>query len=118
MSYRRFKVQDLIRDEISIIFLRDIKDPELGFVTVLRVEMTEDLRYAKVICSIYGTEKDKERTLRALKRSKGYIKFLLGKRIRIKYMPEIEFVMDDSEEKLRKLEELLKGHEGKDKRGD
>lgn len=107
MRYRRLKVQDLLRDEISLIFLNDIKDPELGFITVLRVEMTDDLRYARIIYSIYGNDEQREKTLRALKRSKGYIKFLLGKRIRIKYMPEIEFVMDDSLEKLEKIEKLL-----------
>jgi ribosome-binding factor A len=107
MAYRRLRVQDLIRDEVSLIFLRDIRDPDIGLVTVLGVEMTEDLRHAKIVCSIFGGKEEKEKALRALRRSKGYVKFLLGKRIRIKYMPEIEFVLDDSFERLRRIEELL-----------
>lgn len=107
MAYRRLKVQDLIRDEVSLMLLKDIKDPDVRFVTIIGVEMTEDLRQAKIVCSIFGGKEEKERALRALKRSKGYIKFLLGKRIRIKYMPEIEFVLDDSFERVRRIEELL-----------
>ncbi len=108
MRYRRLKLQDLLREEISSIILRDIKDPGLGMVTILDVKMTEDLKHAKVYYSIYGNEEEKEKTASALKRSKGYIKFLLGERLKLRYMPEIAFVVDDSYEKMARIEEILK----------
>jgi ribosome-binding factor A len=108
MRYRRLRVQDLLREEISSIIHRDIKDPGLGFITILEVKMSEDLKNAKVFCSIYGEDKKKEKTIDALKRSKGYIKFLLGKRIKLRFMPEINFVIDDTYEKIARIEEILK----------
>jgi len=108
MRYRRLKLQDLLREEISSIILRDIKDPGLGMVTILDVKMTEDLKHAKIYYSIYGSEEEKEKTANALKRSKGYIKFLLGERLKLRYMPDIVFMVDDSYEKLARIEEILK----------
>jgi len=108
MRYRRERLQDLLREEISSILLRDIKDPGLGFITILEVEMTEDLKMAKVSCSIYGDTETKEKTMRTLKRSKGYIKHLLGQRIKLRYMPEIDFIIDDRYEKIARIEEILK----------
>ena len=77
-------------------------------VTILDVKMTEDLKHAKIYYSIYGSEEEKEKTANALKRSKGYIKFLLGERLKLRYMPDIVFMVDDSYEKLARIEEILK----------
>jgi ribosome-binding factor A len=108
MKYRRLKLQDLLREEISSIILRDIKDPGFGLITILDVAMTEDLKHAKVYYSIYGSDEDKEKTANALKRSRGYIKFLLGERLKLRSMPDIAFVIDDSYEKLARLDAILK----------
>lgn len=108
MRYRRLRVQDQLREEVSRILFRDIKDPGIGFVTVMEVKLTEDLKIAKVFCSIYGDEAEKAKSMAALNRSKGYIKFLLGQRIRLKYIPEINFVLDDTFEKAARIEEILK----------
>jgi ribosome-binding factor A len=108
MKYRKLRVQDLVREEISSIIQRDIKDPGIGLVTILEVKMTDDLRMAKVFCSIYGDEETKEKTLRALKRSRGYMKFLLGQRIKLRNTPDIIFVLDTTYETVAKIEEILK----------
>lgn len=107
MKYRRLRIEDLLREEISIIIQRELKDPGIGFVTVLEVKISEDLRLAKVYYSVYGSDDDWQKTKEALERSKGYIKFLLGKRIRIKYMPDIVFFPDRSYERIKKIEEIL-----------
>jgi ribosome-binding factor A len=107
MRYRKLRVQDLIREEISSIIQRDIKDPGIGFVTILEVKMTEDLKMAKVFCSVYGDDETKTKTLEALKRSKGYMRFLLGKRIKLRYTPEIIFVLDKTFETATRIEEIL-----------
>ncbi|HVN96036.1 MAG TPA: 30S ribosome-binding factor RbfA [Syntrophorhabdaceae bacterium] len=108
MRYRKLKVQELLQEEISLIIQRDIRDPGMGFITILGVKMSEDLKIAKVYLSIYGDEEAKKNTLEALKRSKGYIKFLLGKRVNLRYMPEINFVLDDTFEKAARIDEILK----------
>ncbi|MCX5804838.1 MAG: 30S ribosome-binding factor RbfA [Proteobacteria bacterium] len=108
MRYRRLKLQDLLREEISLMIQRDIKDPGLGFITILDVKMTEDLRYAKVFYSIYGNDEEKKKTIQALKRAKGYMKVLLGERLKLRYMPDITFIVDDSYEKVARIEEIIK----------
>ncbi|HOP86199.1 MAG TPA: 30S ribosome-binding factor RbfA [Syntrophorhabdaceae bacterium] len=108
MRYRKLRVQDQLREEMSQILFKDIRDPGIGFVTIMEVKLTEDLKIAKVYCSIYGDEAEKAKSMAALNRSKGYIKFLLGQRIRLKYIPEINFVLDDTFEKAARIEEILK----------
>jgi ribosome-binding factor A len=108
MKYRKLRVQDLLREEIALIIQREIRDPGIGFITVLGVKMSDDLKDAKVYLSIYGDEKKKAATLAALKRSRNYIKFLLGKRIQLRSMPELHFVIDDTYEKAARIEEILK----------
>lgn len=108
MRYRRLRVQDLLREEISLIIQRELHDPGLGFITIIDVRMSEDLKTAKVYFSIYGSDEEKKKTFEALKRSKGYIKFLLGKRIKLRYMPELNFMLDDSLEKVQRIGEILK----------
>ena len=87
---------------------QEIKDPGIGFITILEVRMTEDLKYAKVLYSVYGSEEEKAKTVEALGRAKGYIRHLLGTRIKLRYMPELTFVFDTEQEKLARIEEILK----------
>jgi len=101
-------MQDQFRKEISVIIQQEIKDPGIGFITVLDVEMTEDLRYAKVLYSVYGKEEERTKTIQALARAKGYIKHLLGPRIKLRFMPEITFVLDKGQDDLERIDEILK----------
>jgi ribosome-binding factor A len=116
MRYRRLRVQDLLREEISLIIQRELQDPGLGFITVVDVRVSEDLKSAKVYVSIYGSDEEQKHTLEALKRSKGYIKFLLGKRVTLRYIPELTFSLDDSLERVQRMEEIFnkEADEGKD----
>jgi ribosome-binding factor A len=105
---RSEKVGDLIRKEISQILLEELKDPRIGFVTVTKVALSDDLRMAKVYYSVFGGERDKEGSYEGLESAKGYIKRELGRRVRLKYMPEITFLFDDSLEYGEHIEELLR----------
>jgi ribosome-binding factor A len=111
MRYRRLRVQDLMREEISSIIQRDVKDPGIGFVTILEIKMSDDLRRAKVFCSIYGDDETKEKTIAALKRSRGYIRHLLGQRVKLRYTPEITFLLDNTFDTVAKIEEIMKKEE-------
>lgn len=99
----------MIREEISQIFLRELKDPRIGFITITKVALSDDLRVAKVYYSVFGGEQEKEESFQGLESAKGYIKRELGRRIRLKYMPDISFMFDDSFEYGEHIEELLRG---------
>ncbi|MBN1254488.1 MAG: 30S ribosome-binding factor RbfA [Deltaproteobacteria bacterium] len=107
-SKRSEKVGDLIRKEISQILLEELKDPRIGFVTITKVALSDDLRIAKVYYSVFGGKQDKEASCEGLESAKGYIKRELGKRVRLKYMPEITFIFDDSLEYGEHIEGLLR----------
>jgi len=108
MKYRKLRMQDFLREEISTIIQQEIKDPGLGFITVIDVKMTDDLKYAKVFYSVFGTDEEKERTAQALKRAASYVKHLLGERVRLKYIPEITFTFDTEQERMARIDEILR----------
>lgn len=107
MGQRPERVQEALRQEISRIVHNEIKDPRLGFITITGVELTKDLRYAKIFFSVLGEEKDKKLALKGLNSAKGYIKGLISDRIKLRYMPEIEFKIDETLEHTRKIYDLL-----------
>lgn len=106
-SARPERVQEALRQEISRIVQNEMRDPRLGFLTITGVELTRDLRYARVYFSVLGEEKDKKLALKGLNSAKGYIKGLLCDRIKLKFMPDIEFKIDESFEHTKKIFDIL-----------
>jgi len=104
---RHDKVTQAIKKEISSIIQYELKDPRLGFVTITRVEMTADLRYAKVFFSVLGKEEERKKTKAALDSALGYIRRLIAQRIRLRFAPEIIFREDRSIEYSIQIEKLL-----------
>ena len=107
MGTRPERVQEAIRQEVSKILHDEIRDPRLGFLTITGVELTNDLRYARIYFSVLGEDKDKKLALRGLNSAKGYIKGLLGDRIKLRYMPEIEFKIDETLERTQRIYDLF-----------
>ena len=97
----------LIQEEISKIIQRELKDPRIGLVTVTGVDVTDDLRYAKVFITVFKKKK-KEKTLEGLEHAKGFIRRELGQRIKMRFTPEIEFGFDESVEHGAHIEEILR----------
>ncbi len=97
----------LLREEIADIIMRRIKDPRLGFITVTDVELSEDLKIAKVFISVLK-EEDKQVTLEILNSAKGLIRSEVSKRVRVKFIPTLEFMIDKSIEHGNKIDRLLK----------
>ncbi|KXS41592.1 MULTISPECIES: 30S ribosome-binding factor RbfA [unclassified Candidatus Frackibacter] len=97
-NHRPRRVAELIKKEISQMLLHDeIKDPRIGFVTITDVEVSGDLRHAKVFVSVYDKDpKVKEDTMEGLENAVGYVRRELGQRIRLRHTPEILFRYDDS----------------------
>lgn len=85
-----------MQQEVALIIHRELKDPRLGFVTITRMELSKDLRYAKVFFSCLGGDAERARSQDALDCSVGFVHGLLKKRFRIKVIPEIKFRYDES----------------------
>jgi len=117
MSMRMLKINSLMKRELSQIIQQEVKDPRIGFVTVTGVEVSADLRHAKVFCSVMGDKKKREETMKGLNSAKGYIQVELGHRIKIKFMPELFFKLDESLDHAIHIQEVLnKIHEEDEKR--
>lgn len=96
-----------IQHEISLILSRDLRDHRIGFVTVTGVDMSPDLRYARIYISAMGGGQEEERALEALNHAAGWIRRELGQRIRVKFLPEIVFRADTSQQYGEKIDRLL-----------
>lgn len=104
---RSERIREEFKRETSDI-LRKMKDPRIGFVSVTDVELSRDLRHAKIFVSIYGDEEEKQTTLAALTHAQGFVRTELGQRIRLRYTPEITFRLDDSIERGDRINRLLR----------
>ena len=106
-SRRPQRVALQIQHEISLMLTRNIKDRRIGFVTVTGVEISPDLRHAKVFVSAMGTDRQKKESLEALNHAAGWIRHELGQRIRMKFLPEIVFRTDTSMDYGERIDRLL-----------
>ena len=96
MNQRKQKVAQRIKEEISGIIHNQIKDPRIGFVTLTRVELTDDLRFAKVFYSVLGDEAQKLSAAEGLESAHKYIRKLLGDRLELRSTPDFSFKVDES----------------------
>ena len=96
MSKRVNRVAEQMKKELGEIILQKVKDPRIGFITVTDVEVTGDLQNATIFISVLGDESEKEATLKGLNKAKGFIRTEIGKRMRLRVTPEIEFEFDES----------------------
>lgn len=106
-SQRPGRVQEAIRQEVSKILHDQIRDPRLGFLTITGVELTNDLRFARIYFSVLGDDKAKKLALKGLNSAKGYIKGILGDRIKLRYMPDIEFKIDETLDRTQHIYDLF-----------
>jgi len=108
MDYKRAdRVGDLILQELSYVLQRKVKDPRLESITLTRVQVTADLRYARVFYSVLATEEVKVAMAAALESARGYVKRELGRRLQLRRMPDIAFCYDDSLEHGSRIQRLL-----------
>lgn len=107
-NYRSGRINEEMRKEISNIIRNDVKDPRLTAMTsVTKVDVTKDLRYAKVYVSIYGSEESRESTLQALRGSVGFIRREVGHRVKLRHTPEIIIEVDSTIEQGMHIDALL-----------
>jgi ribosome-binding factor A len=107
MSQRTERVDELLRQEIGLLLAKEVADPRIGFATITDVETAPDLRHAKVWVSVIGGKADVDETLRALAQAMPFIRHELGRRLRIKRIPELHVRLDDSAERGTRVLHLL-----------
>ncbi|MBI4431453.1 MAG: 30S ribosome-binding factor RbfA [Candidatus Omnitrophica bacterium] len=102
------RVAEQIREIMSDVILNRMKDPRLGFITITRVQVTDNLRHAKVYFSVYGGQKDKQGTKAAFAHSERFLQRALNNRLKIRTIPKLSFVFDPSVEHAFELEKIIK----------
>jgi ribosome-binding factor A len=108
MKQRASRVAEELRKIVSQILLEDITDPRFGFITITHIDVTDDLRYARVYYSVLGDEEKKELTAEALEGYQGFIRRLVAERINMKFALEIKFEVDKSIDHSFRIDSILK----------
>jgi ribosome-binding factor A len=108
VSKRPQRVGDLIREVICEMLLRDLNDPRLEAVTITEVEVTADLKLATVFFSAMGNQSREEASLQGLQSATGYIRKKMGKELRLRYVPDLLFKVDQSFEYGSKIDRLIR----------
>ncbi len=104
---RHQRVEEAIRKEVSLIIHDELKDPRVGFITITQVELTKDLRFAKIFYSVLGKEEEHKKTRLALDSAMGFIRSLVAQRINLRIATELMFKEDHSTEHSVRIEEVL-----------
>ena len=108
MSRRTDRLDEQFREEIGKLLQKGLKDPRVSsLASITRVTITEDLSYAKILVSVMGTDKEKRDTLVGLNNSAGIIRGVLGKALKIRKIPELNFVLDENLEHAMRIESIL-----------
>jgi len=108
MTRRTEQVGDLIKEVLGQLLDREVKDPQVGFVTLTDVEVSPDLSLARVYFSVLGDEQAMLESRAALERAKGFLRRELSQRLSIRYVPELQFVLDRSIERGQHIADLLR----------
>lgn len=107
MNRRVERVAELIKREMGKILLEDFKSIEIGFVTVTDVELTADLRVAKIYISVYGSPEKQKQTLKIIQKSTPFFRRLIGQRVKLRFTPELCFAYDNTGESALRIFQIL-----------
>jgi ribosome-binding factor A len=107
VSVKQKRLEGIIRKNISEIIQFGVKDPDVGFVTITDVQVSNDHSYAKVFVTFLGQNPRMQAGLRALNRASGFIRSELSKRMTIRRVPELSFVIDETEMNGRHIDEII-----------
>lgn len=109
MQYRPNRLAQGLKTEISAIITREMPHHQFGFLTITEVKVSPDLRYARVLVSVFGPPEEQQKTLDLLNSEKAFIRQLIGKRFRLRHTPEISFVYDETIEYADRLLQVIEG---------
>jgi len=106
-SRRQAQVADAVQQYVSEMLQRELKDPRIGFTTVTSVDMSSDLKYARIYVSVMGTPEEQKATMEALTSGRGFIRRELASRLDLRFAPEIQFRLDTTAEYSDRISRLL-----------
>ena len=105
---RPARVAEQIKQEVAQLLMRGVKDPRVGFVSVMDVRMSPDLKYADVYVSLMGDDAQRKSSLIGLQQASGYMRREIGRRVRLRFTPQLRFHEDDTLNTVYHLEERLR----------
>ena len=108
MSIRTERVASLMKQEIGSILTREYSDPAYGFITVIDVKMTPDLKIAKVSFSVFGSGETQAKTMKMLENEKRRIRGLVGSHLKLKFTPALQFYLDETLDEVDRINQLIK----------
>lgn len=115
MSLRTERVASVIKEEVGMLLTTEFRDPAYGLMTVTDVQMTPDLRIAKIYVSILGPASTRERTLAMLEEKKPHIRSFIGSRLRLKFTPSVQWYIDETLDRVEKIESIIRKIHGDDR---
>jgi ribosome-binding factor A len=104
---RSTRVADAIRNELALLLLHKVRDPKISSVTISMVEVTDDLKYARIYYTVLGEGKDIKEADAGLQRARGFMRSHLAKTLNMRYTPELQFRYDMTAEKVNEIEKLF-----------
>jgi ribosome-binding factor A len=104
---RSTRVADAIRNELAVLLLNKVRDPKISNVTISRVEVTDDLKYARIYYTVFGKGKIVHEAEAGLQRARGFMRSHLAKTLNMRYTPELQFRYDKTAEKVEEIEKIL-----------
>lgn len=107
MSFRKEKLQRLIKEEIGWIFLYKLKDPSFGFVTITNVKLSPDLKIARIYFSVLQRE-NRQTVLDRINEAKSLIRTELAQKVKMRFVPDLQFYVDDTTDYVEKIENIFK----------
>ncbi|MEW8977291.1 MAG: 30S ribosome-binding factor RbfA [Symbiobacterium sp.] len=106
-SQRAARVGEEMRDILAELLRDEVKDPRIGFVSIVKVEVSRDLRHAKIYVSVLGNEQQKAETMKGLTSATGFLRSEVARRLQLRYTPELHFTLDESIEHGQRIAQLL-----------
>ncbi|MFA5059915.1 MAG: 30S ribosome-binding factor RbfA [Candidatus Omnitrophota bacterium] len=101
------RINESVKREVSDIVQKEVKDPRLKFVTIMQAEVSRDLQHAKIYFSVFGDNSKIDSAQQGLDSAKGFIRKLVGQRVRMRYTPDIDFIFDESVSYGAHIEEII-----------
>ena len=111
MTDRMRRVNEAVREVVSVRIAEGLRDPRIGFVTVTSVDTSPDLRQARVYVSVLGNPEDREATMAGLESAHGFLQQSVASELRMKHTPTLQFVFDESIDRGMRISELLDDEE-------
>ncbi len=107
MSQRTDRVADSLRKELSMLLMREVRDPRVALATISRVQVARDLGHARIWISVLGDEATRQQTMEGIEHAKGFLRSQIGRRLKLRVTPELAFELDRGAEYLQDMTELL-----------